>query len=396
MARIRPRTLAAAAAFLTAATSLPSQTKVPLTKPAAEFAEGFTRVTAIRELPSGKVIVVDQMDKIVQLVDLAAGTAQKIGREGNGPGEYSLPSTVLGLPDGSSLVLDMLNRRLLTISPDGKPGAFLELPRPPATQGGGGGPRMMIGGMDMRGTDLQGRLYYQGAPFSIETGATFDSVAILRWDRVNPKLDTVGYVKLPPSSVQTGGGQGNFRVQIGGQKVFTPAEVWAVAGDGRIARVTPMPYRVIWMDGATKAAGPVQSYTPIKVTEADKELVREARRRQRPMVISMGAGGASSGPPPGGSVQVPEPEFEETMPPFTGGVGTGGSVLATPEGEVWVLRTRPASDKIPSYDVFDRTGALVKKVQLNPNSRVVGFGKGTVYVVRTDDDDLQYLQRYVR
>lgn len=68
----------------------------------------------------------------------------------------------------------------------------------------------------------------------------------------------------------------------------------------------------------------------------------------------------------------------------------------TPGGEVWVLRTRPAGDKIPTYDVFDKTGTLVKKVSLNPSSRVIGFGKGTVYVVRTDDDDLQYLQRYAR
>jgi len=38
----------------------------------------------------------------------------------------------------------------------------------------------------------------------------------------------------------------------------------------------------------------------------------------------------------------------------------------------------------------------VKKVSLNPDSRVVGFGKGTVYVARVDQDDLQYLQRYKR
>jgi hypothetical protein len=63
---------------------------------------------------------------------------------------------------------------------------------------------------------------------------------------------------------------------------------------------------------------------------------------------------------------------------------------------VWVLRTRPASDKIPSYDVFDRTGALVKKVALAPNHRVVGFGKGAVYVARSDEDDLQYLQKYAK
>ena len=78
------------------------------------------------------------------------------------------------------------------------------------------------------------------------------------------------------------------------------------------------------------------------------------------------------------------------MPPFTG----RGAVLASPDGEAWVLRTRSAGDKVPTYDVFDRTGALVKKVMLNQSSRVVGFGKGTVYVARTDDDDLQYLERY--
>jgi hypothetical protein len=46
--------------------------------------------------------------------------------------------------------------------------------------------------------------------------------------------------------------------------------------------------------------------------------------------------------------------------------------------------------------VFDRTGMLVRKVTLEPRSRVVGFGERTVYVVRTDADDLEYLQRYGR
>jgi hypothetical protein len=72
------------------------------------------------------------------------------------------------------------------------------------------------------------------------------------------------------------------------------------------------------------------------------------------------------------------------------------AVVVAPGGEAWVLRTRPAGDKVPTCDVFNKAGALVKKVALNPNSRVVGFGKGTVYVARTDEDDLQWLQRYTR
>ena len=71
-------------------------------------------------------------------------------------------------------------------------------------------------------------------------------------------------------------------------------------------------------------------------------------------------------------------------------------VHATPEGEVWVLRTRPAGDSIPRYDVFDRQGNLERQVALNPSSKVFAFGRGTVYVLRTDADDLQHLQRFTR
>jgi len=44
--------------------------------------------------------------------------------------------------------------------------------------------------------------------------------------------------------------------------------------------------------------------------------------------------------------------------------------------------------------VFDRGGNLVQKVVLPQRTRVIGFGDGTVYTVRMDEDDLQYLQRH--
>ena len=369
--------------------SLQGQQKATLAKPAAESAESFTRISSIRELPSGKVLVADAQDKVVQLVDLSAGTMVKVGREGQGPGEYGLPFALLGLPNGETLLYDILGRRFLTISLDGKPGSILELPRPPAAAAPGGGPPIISLGINVGGIDAQGRIYFQGSPFNA-TGGTADSVPIMRWDRVKPTFDTVGYVTQPKGSAVSSGSGNRVSVRIGGGKVWTPAEAWDVAADGRVARVVPTPYRVIWLAGAGKATpGPVQPYTPIKVTSADKELYKENLKKARPMMITIGDGRPGRAGPPG-NLQQPEPEFEETMPPFNG----RGAVLATPDGEVWVLRNRPASDKTPTYDVFDRSGALVQRVSLNPQSRVVGFGKGTVYVARTDDDDLQYLQRF--
>ena len=388
----RPPALGAALLALAAcAGAATAQQRVTLGKPDAELAEPFTNVRSVRELPSGKVLVSDQQDKVVQLVDLAAGTAVKVGREGQGPGEYSFPGVLLGLPDGTTLLHDLLNRRFLVIGQDGKPGAILDLPRPPQSANGGDGPPLPLAGItDVRGADQQGRIYFQGSPFSAPNQPPLDSVPVLRWDRVRPAFDTVGYVRMPAGNAVATARGGNVSVRIGGGKVFTPTELWSVAGDGRIARVMPDPYRVVWMSGPRQVSpGPVQPYTPIRVTEADKELVRETRRKTRPMIVAIGPGGRAAPPP---NARIPEPEFEETMPPFAGQT----AVQVAPEGEVWVLRTRPAGDKVPTYDVFDRTGTLVKKVSLNPDSRVVGFGKGTVYVARTDEDDLQYLQRYRR
>jgi hypothetical protein len=388
----RTPVLVGALAALTAVASLQGQQKAVLAKPNAESAESFTRISSIRELPSGKVLVADAQDKVVQLVDLGAGTMMKVGREGQGPGEYSIPATLLALPNGQTLLHDLLNRRFLVIDPDGKPGAIVEMPRP-ATGDANGLPVLAGGMFDVRGTDAQGRIYFQGPPFTAPNLPPLDSAAIMRWDRVHPKFDTVGFLKLPAGGAQATARGNNVQVRIGGGKVWTPTETWGVTGDGRVARVVPSPYRVIWMGGAGKAMpGPAQPYSPIKVTEADKSLFKENQRKNRPLTVTIGGpGGGRAGPPPA-NPQQQEPEFEETMPPFAG----RASVVTTPDGEVWVLRTRSASDKTPIYDVFDRTGALAKRVTLNPESRVVGFGKGTVYVARTDEDDLQYLQRYAR
>jgi len=386
-------------ALFAAGSALEAQQKVVLGKPDAETTESFTTITAIRELPSGKVLVADSRDKIVQLVDLATGSMTKVGREGNGPGEYAMPAALAGLPDGSTLIHDLLNRRFLTVGPDGKPGAFLELPRPAAApSGSGGGPTFLLGGITrVQGWDNQGRLYFAGSPFSA-TGGTADSIALMRWDRVKPTYDTIGYLKQPAGSAsRTSNASGTqVMMRLGNNIIFSPSEVWAVAGDGSIARVIPEPYHVVWMSGrGAPVVGATVPYTPIKVTEADKQAIIEQQKKNPGMTVRFGGGGGGGGGP-APQVQAPTPEFAETKPAYFAPPGQGPVVLASLDGEAWVLRSRVAGDKVPTYDVFDKSGKLVRKVSLSPNSRVVGFGKGTVYVVRTDDDDLQYLQRFVK
>lgn len=382
---------------------------VTLKTPDAEYSEPFTRVSAIRELASRKVYVSDISDKTVVLVDLDADKGQKVGREGKGPGEYSFPNALIPIPGNGTLLQDMINRRFLHLGADGKPGDFLMMPTPSATTQAPGGGGFSFGGLggitNIRGVDGQGRIYFEGMPFGPD-GQSMDSTPAMRWDRVKPAFDTVGWIHLPKNSgSMTRGGSGSNQtvaIRIGSNDPFVAQEVWSVGPDGRLAIVSPEPYRVTWVTGrGARSAGPVVPYTPIRVTEAEKKVVRDRQARQRPTSISIGGGGGSA--PSGTStrnstITAPDPEWPETMPPFTPGPGGGASptVLVSPEGDVWVHRTRKASEKNPVYDVFDSAGKLVKRVTLNPDSRVVGFGQGVVYVVRADEDDLQYLQRFKR
>ena len=125
--------LALGALLILPGRSTAQQKTYTLTRPTAEFPEAFSTITSIRELASGKVYLVDARDKVVQLLDFAAGTMTQVGREGQGPGEYALPTGLLPLPGDQTLLQDLMAQRFMVLTPDGKPGEILQ---PPGTASG--------------------------------------------------------------------------------------------------------------------------------------------------------------------------------------------------------------------------------------------------------------------
>ena len=80
-------------------------------------------------------------------------------------------------------------------------------------------------------------------------------------------------------------------------------------------------------------------------------------------------------------------EWPEYLPPYS------GSAVFAPDGLLWIPRLTVARQP-PLYDIVNANGRLVERVQLPARTKLVGFGAKSIYVVRMDDDDLQYLQRY--
>jgi hypothetical protein len=364
---------------------------VALTRPDAEYAEPFTSLSGVRELRDGQVIAADYRDQTLQRIDLGKGTAQALSRQGSGPGEYAYPMQVYPLPGDSTLIYDLGNQRYLVLDPAGKPAGTFRM------EEGGGGPGLFM----MRAAsavDGKGRLYYQtrgergrGDPDAGPPEFS-DSAPVIRYDRATRKFDTLGVVKVPKPNVATSGGPNNRNVMMR-PKPMAPEDAWGVALDGRVgvARVTTNQVEW-WMPDGRKVTGTATPYTPIKFTEGDKKLWRDQMAQRGRITMSVENGRTTVAPAPRAPAGVDDDlEWPATKPPFP-----SNAVRITPEGELWLLRTRPASDPIPAYDVFNAQGRLIRRVTLPKDTRLVAFGKGTVYLARKDADDLEYLQRYRR
>lgn len=358
-----------------------------LSKPEAEFQESFDAVSALRELPGGRVLVTDLGPKAVLLLDFAAGKQTTIGRNGQGPGEYQFPGELLALPGDTTLLVDRVSRRFLRIEPNGALGKTI--PYPDA-----------LGGMpEPKGADRQGRIYFQASPFTgqLDNGGPPeipDSVPLIRWDRASNRLDTLARVKIASIKMQVSG-TANARAVMMRAQPYAPADEWAVGADGRVAVARVGDYHVDWI-GTPAAHGAPVRVESLRLTDADKQAYMAAIRNSRNRII-VNQGGPGRGAQ---EIKPPEPsaadfDWPESKPPFRAG-RADRSAFVTPEGELWLARYTPASDSTPLYDVFNPQGALTGRVTLPVGRKLVGIGKGVLYAVRTDADGLQWLERYRR
>jgi hypothetical protein len=366
--------LAAGAAVLVAPLAAQDVPRRPLGRPAATFPEPVSNPVGFRALDDQRVIVADPLEGAVSLLDFHAGTVTRIGRQGEGPGEYGMPGQLFAAGD-TTFMLDMGNRRLLAITADGRILAnSVPLSHP------SGAPILP------RGVDAQGRVYFDFAGIAmpgLQESARTGRAPLIRWDRKATRFDTVATVQFPP---MTPAGPGEVRVLMGGG-AYQPRDDWTVLPDGRIGLARATEYRVEWLGAATPVVGPAVKYDPVKVGDDEKNAWAD-QVATRGMVVEVRDGQRRTGRPP--RPDIAKMTWPDVMPPFTG----TRAVLAAPNGELWVRRAQPARAPGTLYDVFDGRGRLVRQVTLDGNRVVIGFGPGSVFVARTDEDDLQWIERY--
>jgi hypothetical protein len=346
----------------------------------ASYPEAFSYLGGVREMSDGRLMVADPLGQVLVLVDFTTETADTIGRVGSGPQEYQQPDAVFPLPGDSTLLVDLGNARLRVIAPDGTFRTTMPLTR----EGAGGAFTIVM----PRFTDGSGRIYFQ--PESFTAGRPADSAAIARVNPTTGVIDTVAMVKLPEVNPSTSG-----RVIMLSAGPLRPQDGWAVGLDGRIAIARARDYSIEWIhpDGGV-LHGPSNDYDPVRVGRAEKQRwlngsssteVNVGMRRMADGTrhTRLSRGGATTS-----RRGIDSYDWPDVLPPFR-----FKRVFVSPDGDAWVERYVTAG-AAPVIDVFDARGRKQGSITLPVDRRVVGFGRSVVYLARTDEFDLQWLERY--
>lgn len=410
----------------------------------ATSTDSIGSVAAVRQLPNGNVLVNDQarrrvimLDKNMTLVGIVADSTSSTANA------YGVrPGGLIAYRGDSTLFVDPASLSMLVIDPNGKIIRTMAAPRPNDVN-------FLIGGPSGNpGFDGQGRLVYRTIDFGMrgmrpEPGKPFvpptppDSSALVRFDLATRKLDTAGFFKIPKANVQmTQTAEGGMRMQV----IMNPLPVvddWAVMSDGTIALVRGHDYHVDFVDASgAKTSAQKIPYEWQRLTDDDKQRFLDSSKvaieKQRAAMaaggVGPGRGGladvaaailggaapermtitmsrpAGDGPPrvemggggpggPGGGLQPIQMVSASELPDYKPVFGTG-SVKSDMDGRLWVrtIPTKPTTGGA-IYDVIDRNGKLIDRVQVPAGTTIAGFGAGGVVYLGQRDASGLHVQR---
>ena len=354
------RTLSLAFTLIQPTARAQTPEQLQLRPPEARLSEEFTNLTSLRELPDGRALVTDRKEGRLAVVDFKAGTVRSISRKGSGPGEYLDLGPLIPLPSDSSIVIDIGNTRWLILVRDSVT-ATIPSDNPAI--------KSVLFWVPF-GSDRTGNLLSMQYRPAGRTSMTMDSVDLTLVSRSTGRVAVVGALRygVPTRGINspTVGKEGELRVT---RPPYTIREEQPLLfEDGWIAVARYEPYRVDWIS----PTGQLVRGAPLP----GRPIPMSAREREAYIARNRAYASAREWP-------VNVPPFDKSFP-----------LLASPEGWLVIPRVPSADSPNARYDFVDRTGALRGQLSLPSGSRLLAFSKRSAYVVVTDSDGIERLQRH--
>jgi hypothetical protein len=325
----------------------------------ARLANEFSDLSAMRELRDGRVLLFDRTESQLFVADFASGATTKVGRTGQGPGEYQIIVALVALGGDSTLASDFSRWLIL----DGAE-IVATLPRDtPAVRA----VQLAPLGADRNGRVLTRRFGGRGAG---RAQTMLDSSVIALVDRATGRIDTVASLRVGVRRAQArpaAGPDGRMTAVSVSRVPLNSQEEPLLFADGWLAIARLEPYRVDWRspDGRWIHGAPLP-FRPVPMNDRERDAYIANHRWARNAT-----------------------DWPETAPPFD-----SSPLLSSPDGRLVIARLPSADKPGARYDLIDRRGVSTGQLLLAADQRVLGFGGAAIYVITTDDDGIQRLQRH--
>jgi hypothetical protein len=202
-----------------------------------------------------------------------------------------------------------------------------------------------------------------------------DSVHLVRVHRVRGTSDTLVTIMARPSRITfRGPREAPTAIEVSSNPLAAgdAAVMWP---DGWIAVTRQSPYGVDWIS-------PAQGVVKGNAIPFERRRLAEADKRGAMQRMAAARGREPADP-------ASRDDWPEFLPPFL-----PGAVVAAADGRAWIRRAPEPGVGAGTYDIVDRTGLRVSRVTVDAATQVIAVAGLAAYVVVTDDDGLQFLQRH--
>jgi len=146
---------------------------------------------------------------------------------------------------------------------------------------------------------------------------------------------------------------------------FSPQDGWALLSGGRVALVRANPYAIELLDRNGKVTATMKLQNPnIRVSSAELAAIS-------PITL--------------------QDSVPKVKPPFV-----PGQIVVADGDDIWIQTTSPRDADFVSYDIVTVSTSLVRRLLLQPNTRVLRVTNQHIYTARVDEDGFHRLSMYER
>ena len=343
----------------------------------------FDTLINVRGLTDGRIVVNDAVGFKLVALD-PTFTKVTVWSDTTGKTKYNYgtqPAVIMPVAGDSSVIIELRSASLIMVDPQGNFGRVFALPKT-----GDATPVMLSTMYGGGGIDPQGRIVHFGTPNPIairqlpcsptKPTLTADSVPLVRANFESRQVDTIGKLRfsfITGDIIETPGQKGCWQWRQKVDVLPYYGDSWMLLPDGSVAIVRQLDYHIDWIapDGKLTSTPKMPfDWRPISVDEKQRMIdsitkIQDSIAAARPIPPGAPAGFKNPSRPVVSAAEIPD-----YYPPTR-----LGSIKLDFEGNLWIPPTtsRDARGGGLLYDVVNRTGQVIERVQLPPGRAIAAF-----------------------